>query len=502
MGLLNAFLTAADVIFTLESLILIFFSVMLGMVIGMLPGLGGVITLALLIPLTFQFDPLTAFMILIAAKGGTNFGGSISAILINTPGSATNAATLLDGYPMTRQGRAGEALGASAVASAGGAVVGIFITVAIISILQELLGLFGPPEIFWLGVWGLSIITVVVKGAVITGLISSIIGVLLALHGMNTATVTIRWDYGLEFMADGFKLIPALIGLFAIAEMIKLVSEGGSISQDEGDPGSIAQRIAGAKAVWVHKILFLRSAILGTLIGIIPGVGGTTANYIAYLQAMQMAEDPDSFGTGDVRGVIASEASNDGKDGGALLPTLGFGIPGSASMAVLLGAFLLHGISVGPQIVTEHLDVVAVILLTLLIANITVSVVGLLIAGRLTIITRIDVLYIAPVVIFIALFGSFAIQNNIWNIWITLIIGILGFFMIQINMSRVPLILALVLTPIIEKNFFRSLEVSANDYGIFVRSPLTIILILLIISSPLLPYIRPVLAKAFQRVIS
>jgi putative tricarboxylic transport membrane protein len=501
MSLVGAIIGAAGTVFTPTGLILIFLAVMLGLIVGMLPGLGGVITLALLIPLTFSFDPLTAFMILIAAKGGTNFGGSISAILLNTPGSSPNAATILDGYPMTRQGRAGEALGASAVASAGGAIVGIFITVAMLSVLQEFLGLFGLPEIFWLGVWGLSIVAVVVRGNVVSGLVSALIGVLLALHGLNSATVTPRWTYGLDFMMDGFKLIPTLIGLFAVAEMIQLVSEGGRIDQDQSsDAGAIQQRIDGAKSVFVHKYVFLRSAILGTVIGMIPGVGGTTANYVAYLQAMQTADDPDSFGTGDVRGVIASEASNDGKDGGSLLPTLGFGIPGSASMAVLLGAFLLHGITVGPQIVTDNLDIVAVILMSLLVSNVLVSAVGLLIAGRLTAVTRVDVLYIAPVVLFIAFMGTFGIQNNIWNVWITLVAGIFGFLMIKMNMSRVPMVLGIVLAPIIEANFFRALQSSAGDYAIFVRSPLAILLIVLTILSPVLPYLQEYLRLFYKRV--
>ncbi|MFB6097314.1 MAG: tripartite tricarboxylate transporter permease [Haloferacaceae archaeon] len=489
VGILEAFRIAVVTVSDPVNFFLIVLGTLLGMIFGILPGLGGTVALALLIPLTFGMDPLVAFMLLAASKGGSNFGGSITAILINTPGTAPNAATLIDGHPMAKKGKAGEALGASAGASAFGAIFGIVILALSIPVMLIIILAFGPPEIFWLGVWGLTVIAIVVKGRVLTGLISAGFGLLFSMHGINTITAATRWTYGLVPMADGFKLVPSLIGLFAIAEMISLVAKGRTIADTDAVEVHGGQW-DGLRAVFTHKWIFLRSAVIGTIIGAIPGVGGSAANYIAYFQAVQTSKNPESFGTGDVRGVIASEASNDAKDGGAFLPTLGLGVPGSASMAVLLGAFLLHGIRPGPLLFENHLDVVTVIIVSLLISNVLTSSIGLVIAEHLTKITRIDIRYVAPVVISIAFFGSYALNNNVFDIFLTLLFGVVGFFMIKMNVSRVPLILGMVLGPIVEENFFRSLQVSSGSYAVFVRSPLAIMLLLLVLLSLFLPYIK------------
>ncbi|MFB6097026.1 MAG: tripartite tricarboxylate transporter permease [Haloferacaceae archaeon] len=495
--IVQAFGIAAGVIGQPQNLVLLALATAVGLFIGMLPGLGGTVVIALLIPLTFAMDPLVAFMILVAANGGTSQGGAITAILINTPGKAPNAATILDGYPLARQGRAGEAIGASATASAFGAILGIAVLVVMIPFMLQFVLMFSSAEIFWLGIWGLTLLAVVVSGDVASGLISGAFGLLFSMHGVHNATALARWTYGLSFMLDGFKLVPALIGLFAVAEMINLVSQGEQISmeEEESEEGEILEeelqgRFQGAKAVFVHWSIFLRSALIGTFIGAIPGVGGTAANYVAYFQAVQTSDNPETFGTGDIRGVIASEASNDAKEGGAYIPTLGFGVPGSSSMAVLFGAFLLHGITPGPLLMQNHLDVVGIVVLSALVSNVVSSIFGMATANQLTKLTQIDIMYLAPMVIGVAFFGSYALQNNVYNLAITAFFGVLGFVMIKINMSRVPMILGMVLGPIVETEFFRALQISGNDYAIFVNQPLDWILILLILIGLFLPYIR------------
>lgn len=494
-GLGEAFWIAVQTISNPINFALIILGVLLGMLMGVLPGLGGTVTLALLIPLTFGMDPVVAFMLLTAALGGTNFGGSITSILINTPGSSPNAATLLDGYPMARDGKAGEAIGASAAASALGAIFGVSIFLISIPFMLSIIVLFGPPEVFWLAIWGLTIIAIVVRGSVIAGMISGAFGVLFSIHGINQITATVRWDYGLTFMRDGIPLVPALIGLFAVSEMIKLVSEGGTIAQNQEEAKVTGGQWKGVLAVFTHKWLFIRSAVIGALTGVIPGVGGAAANYIAYFQAVQTSSNPEEYGTGDIRGVIAPEASNDAKDGTGFLPTLGLGIPGSASMAVLLGAFVLHGITPGPLLFENNLDIVVIIIVSLLISNILTSSIGLVSANYLIRVTRIDVRLLAPAVLAIAFFGTYALNNNIFQVFIALLFGILGFFMIKSNMSRIPMILGIVLGSIVERNFFRSLQVSGGDYAVFVRSPTAIFLILLVLISLFLPWVK----QAFSR---
>jgi putative tricarboxylic transport membrane protein len=337
---------------------------------------------------------------------------------------------------------------------------------------------------------------VVVSGDVLSGLISGEFGVIFALHGINDATALARWTYGFGFMLDGFRLVPALIGLFAVAEMVNLVAEGEQIAREDTREGDkLGGRIKGAKAVGTHWWIFLRSSIIGAFVGAIPGVGGTTANYVAYFQAVQTSDDPDAFGTGDIRGVIASEASNDAKEGGAYIPTLGFGVPGSSSMAVLFGAFLLHGVIPGPLLMQNNLDVVGIVVLSAVIANVTSSVFSMAAANQLTKLTRIDIMYVAPLVLAIAFFGTYALQNNVSNLAITAFFGFLGFLMIRADMSRIPMILGLVLGPIAEVQFFRALQISGNDYGIFFNKPLDWALILLIVLSLTAPRIRSELSK-------
>lgn len=482
-----------EVVWTLltpANIILLILGTLVGVIMGMLPGIGGTVTLALLIPLTFGMDPLTAFMLLIAANGGTSQGGAVTAILLNTPGKAPNAASILDGYPLARQGRAGEAIGASAAASGFGAILGVSTLILSIPIMLELIILFGAREIFWLGLWGLSVIAIVVGGNVISGLVSGGLGLIISMHGISQVTAGTRWVFGNASMLDGVPLVPALIGLFAIAEMLKLSGEGGTISMIEEGITTGSGTLHGAKQVLVHKGLFIRSALIGTIIGIIPGVGGAAANYVSYFHAKQTSENSETFGTGDIRGLIASEASNDAKEGGSLIPTLGFGIPGSSSMAVLFGAFLLHGITPGPLLIDNHMDVVSIIIISALLSNVLSSVLIVGMASQLVKITRIDVHIIAPVVMGIAFLASFAMGNNFFDVWITLLFGILGFIMIKVNMARVPMILGMVLGPIVEENFFRSLQISGGDYSYFVGSPISILLILLIVVSLLLPSMR------------
>lgn len=490
VSIVDVFWVATTTIADPFNFALLVLGVLFGMFVGLLPGLGGIVVLALLIPLTFQLDPQVAFMVLTAATGGTTFSGSITAILLNTPGTAPNAATLIDGYPMTRQGRAGEAIGISATASALGALVGVVVLAASVPIMLEVVLLFGPQEIFWLGLWGITALAVIIRGNSLAGLVSGIIGLLLSMHGSNYQTANVRWDYGITEMQSGIPLIPALVGLFAIGEMIKLISEGeGVVISDSEGPGKLTGKWTGVKQVFVHKWLFLRSALLGTVIGAIPGLGSMAATYLAYGQAA-MVKDNENFGKGDSRGVIAPEAANDAKDGGGFIPTLALGVPGSASMAVLFGAFVLHGITPGPLLVQENLDIVFIIILSLLISNILTSVIGLLLAEYIARVAMINVFIIAPVIIVITFASTFAASGNYFNVFLTLLFGIAGFVMMTVDISRIPLILGLILGPIIEKNYFQALQISGGNLATFVDSPVAIILVLLFVGSLLLPLWR------------
>lgn len=492
LSIVSAFWSALGTILVPEHLALVLLAALAGLVLGVTPGIGGLVGFALLIPLTFGMDPLLAFMILAGMLGGFNFGGSITAILLNTPGTPPNAATILDGYPMTRNGEAGRAIGASATASALGAVVGLVVLLLTIPIMREVVLLFGTPEIFWLSLWGLAIVAIVTRGNMVKGLISAGLGMLFMLHGLNNMTNTLRWTYGYRVMESGIGLIPLLVGLFAVSEMIKLLYDDEPISG--GGLETLRGRKTGILDVWNHKSVFFKGSIVGVLIGTIPAVGGTVANFLSYYVVSNTSADKDRFGEGDVRGVIASEASNDAKDGGSLIPTLGFGIPGSAATAVLLGAFTLHGITPGPTLMLDHLDVVLAIVLGLLASNIFTSLCGIVAANKLVRITAIDINLISPMVILVAYVGAYSINFMLFDMLVVLFSGILGYVMIQIDMSRVPLIIAFVLGPVVEQHFFRSLQISGGEYDIFVGSPLSIFLVVLVglslLSNPMIDRLK------------
>ena len=485
----EAMAIALDSIFVWPTIAFVVIGTLIGMVFGALPGLGGTVALALLIPITFGMESSWAMVLFGSTLGGVAFGGSISAILINVPGTGPNAATLLDGYPMARQGRAGEALGVSATASALGAVFGLVILVALLPVAREIILAFSSPEFFWLAILGLTIIAVTTHGRLLKGLLAGALGLMFSFIGYNNVTGVYRYGFGTEYLWDGIELVPALIGLFAIAEVINLTTRGGTIAEGEviENRGGV---LKGVRYVLTHPSLFVRSSAIGTLIGIIPGAGGTVANFLSYMQAVQTSDDPDSFGTGNPAGVLASEAANDSKDGGALLPAVVFGIPGSAAIAVLLGGLILHGLNPGRELLNENLPLLFTLIFALLFANILTSAIGLASANQVAKLTRVPVQLLTPGILVVSLVGAFALRNNMGDVVIAVLFGVLGYAMIAFGYSRVAVVIALILGPIAEKAFLQSQMISDTGYWFMVSRPISIVLILLTVVSLLLPFMR------------
>lgn len=460
-------------------LFLIVLGTLIGLISGVIPGLGGLTALAVLIPFTFRLDPIPAVMFVAALFGGGNQGGSVTAVLLNIPGRAPNAASILDGYPMTRRGEGKRALGVAAVASGLGAFVGFGVLLVLLPFVASIALLFSPPDIFWLAIWGLATIALVVRGRVLSGLISAGFGLMLSLPGLSQVTGGSRWVFGFSMLLDGFRLVPALIGLFAIGEMINLVSKGEKIAQNPTEIGGSVWE--GARDVLANKFAFLRAAIIGLVIGIIPGVGGTAANFIAYFQAERTSTNSETFGTGDVRGLIASEASNDAKDGGGYVPTFGFGIPGSPAMVLFLGVLVIQGISPGPFLITDNLEIVLATIVAALLSNLLSSALVLAAGGQLVKLTEVDPTILAGLIIPTTFVSSFLLNGVFWDVIVTLLFGVLGFLMIRVRMSRVPLLLGMVLGPLAEDNLLRSLAIGGNDLSIFFDSTISLLLVLLIL---------------------
>lgn len=487
--MLEAAIEALEILFQAPNPIYIAVGAFIGMVFGAIPGLGGVIALALLIPVTFGMDTQPAIILFGSTMGGVAFGGSISAILINVPGTAPNAATLLDGHPMTKQGRGGEALGISATASAFGAIFGLLVLLALLPVARRVVLAFTPPDFFWLAVFGLMIIAVVGRGNMIRSLIMGGVGLMLSFIGLSGVVNEYRFGFGTEYLIDGIQLIPVIIGVFAIAEVLQFAREGGTIQSEETVDVDDSP-LRGVKQVLDQPRLFLQSSVIGTIVGMIPGAGGTVANFVSYMVAMQTSRDPDSFGTGNPKGVLASEAANDSKDGGSLLPTTVFGIPGSAEMVVLLGALTIHGLTPGLELLNENLHLLLLLIFSLLLSNIITSIVGILSASQIVKVSRIPVELLSPPILVISLVGSFALRNNLGDVILTLIFGFIGFAMIVYSYSRIILVLALILGPTAEQGFVQSLMISDSGYRIFFSSSISLILIFLIILVLMTPVLQ------------
>ncbi|WP_375257247.1 tripartite tricarboxylate transporter permease [Citreimonas sp.] len=483
---------AIALVFTSGSAIYILAGVLLGLCFGVIPGLGGTTALALLIPVTFTMDSLDAMYLAGGVMGATSFGGSITAILINTPGTAPNAATTFDGYPLARQGKAGMAIGASATASALGGVIGLFTLLLIIPLAKELVLAFGPAEFLLLTILGLVAIAVSARGKLLRGLIAGGFGLMLAFVGSDTVSGELRFTLNTDYLWDGIPLVPTLTGMFALSQMIELALKGGSVAAKAEDAKTRISGIwTGVASVFKHWTVLLRGSAIGTVIGAIPGLGGTVASFIAYTSTVQASRDPESFGKGNIVGVIAPESANNAKDGGSLVPTVAFGIPGSAETALFLGILVLHGIEPGPSILLQNEREVYGLIVALTASAIGASLIGLLLARWLVMITFINVHFLVPVVVTVSLTGVYVLDGRPGDVILAMIMGIVGYLMIRFDYPRLTLVIALVLGETAERSFHQTRQISDGEIlGYMLDRPQSIVLIVLTLLTLFLPALR------------
>jgi len=487
----EAFLHAAYEVFASGSAVFVLLGVLLGLCFGIIPGLGGTTALALLIPITFSMDPLDAMYLAGGVMGATSFGGSITAILLNTPGTAPNAATSFDGYPLAQQGKAGLAIGASATASAVGGLLGLVTLLLFIPLAKEIVLVFGPVEFLLLTLLGLVAIAVSSRGKLLRGLIAGGFGLMFAFVGVDTISGETRFTLETDYLWDGIPLVPTLTGLFAISQMIELSLKGGAVANKMTDIGRLAGMWDGVKSVFVNWTVLIRGSIIGTIIGAIPGLGGTVASFIAYTSTVQASSDPSSFGKGNIIGVIAPESANNAKDGGSLVPTVAFGIPGSAETAVFLGILVLHGIDPGPTLLLENEREIYGLIIALTLSAVGASLIGLLTARWLVKITFVNVNILVPLVVTISLTGVYVLQGKPGDVLLALIMGIFGYFMIRFDYPRLTLVIALVLGETAERSFHQSLLISDNNiFALILERPQAIILVLATILTLCLPALR------------
>jgi putative tricarboxylic transport membrane protein len=470
-----------------QELLFLAFGIAVGLFVGILPGIGGTTAMILLTPLTFALEPVQALALAGGIMGAVPMGGAVTAILLNTPGQTANAVTCLDGYPLAQQGKAGLAIGAAASSNALGGLIGAFSILAVIPLANSLVMLFGPPELFLLAILGLLLVATTSRGGrMFRAVISACVGLAIATIGYSDLAGAERFTMGTEYLWDGVHLAAALIGLFAVAEMVHLTVKGGSVANADA-PIAITGVADGLLASFRHWRTLLRGSIIGTFAGVVPGVGGTVASFLSYSLTVQASKEPETFGKGNVQGIIATEAAITAKDGSMLIPTLAFGIPGTAEMAVFMSILVLHGMQPGPLMLVRNREEIYSLVWALTAACIIASFIGLVLAKPLARLTRVNVQVLAPIIIAISFAGSYAIDLAIENVLITAVFGVLGYLMIILNYPRLPLVIAVVRGSIAERSFLQSMMISDGDPKIFFQRATCLVLIAMVLFSLLAP---------------
>jgi len=483
-----------------EVIVFVFVGALLGLVLGALPGLGSLQGLILVLPFTFTMDPVAAMFLYTGIMGAGPVGGSIPAILIRIPGTGVNLSTILDGYPMAQKGEAAKALGISATASALGTFFGLGVFIAVLPVVRSIVLAFGPPEYFMLVLWGLTTCVIVSRGNMLKGLVSAGLGLAFSFIGASYMTGVDRYTFGSIYLTGGISFIPFIIGLFGIGEILRLSTRGSVLGTGVSVARGFGQVMGGVKETLKRPIAFLRSAAIGNLIGITPGIGGAVANFVAYLTAMQTSRQPDSFGKGNLEGLLAAEASNNASQQGALLTMLSFGIPGGAEAAVLLAIFILHGLNPGPMLIKNNLDIVWALIIGMSFANIIASGIALLIANRLVGLTRIPSYFIIPLISAITLTAVFLLRNEIVDVFLAVLAGLFGAALERNGFSLIPMIIGLILGSIVEVSYHQSLQISSGSYSIFFTRPISLAFFILVILTLSLPFLVPQLRSLRKKV--
>jgi TctA family transporter len=485
--MIDAITAGLTALLTPQSLLFMTIGVVYGLVIGILPGLGGVVAMALLLPFTYGYEPAATLALLLGAHIATIWGDSVTSILFSVPGSAKGLALCFDGYPMTRQGQATRALAASATGALLGGIIGAIFLAACIPLIRPVILALGPSEYLMMALWGLTVIATFSEGSLIKGLIASIFGVLVAFIGTDVVTATPRFAFGIEFLLDGISFPVAMIGLFAVSEMMKLAIKGTPIV-DRSLVREVSTVWQGIRDAFQHRWLVLRSSVLGLWIGVLPGVGASVAGLAAYAQAVQTSKTPERFGKGAVEGVIAPDATMGSNEGGGLMPTLAFGIPGGESMAILLVAFISLGVVPGPEMLTKHLDLVFSMVWIIVLANIAVTVIGLGITPWLARLPALHANLMVPVVLSVCFVGAYATRGRIEDVVVAAVFGVIGYLMDEYRYSRANFVIGMVLATMIERNLHISLTLYGNDF--LLERPIALGLLLFVLFTAALPFIR------------
>lgn len=477
-----------------QNLMLAFIGVLLGTIIGMLPGVGPINTIAILIPITFalELQPSSAIIMFAGIYYGSMYGNSISSILLNVPGTAASVVTALDGYPMAQKGRAGPALAMSAIASFIGGTLSIFALIFFAPILSQWAIDFGPAEYFVLMVFAFSTLSSLTGDNVFKGLIAALLGLMMATVGLDPQGTGLRFTFGNLNLYDGLDFVVVVIGFFAISEVFQMLNDSHSGQLVDN---KVRQVMISGKDFLRSLGTMIRSSISGFIIGVLPGAGATMASFVAYTTEKQIVDQDDNFGKGDIRGVAAPEAANNAASVGAFIPMLTLGVPGSGTTAVMLAALLSYGITPGPLLIENNPDVFWGLAASMYIGNLMLLVLNLPLVGLFARILLIPRWILMPLVVVLSFVGVYAVNNNPFDLFLMTIFGVIGFTMRKTGFPLAPVILGLVLGGLMETNLRRAMTYSRGDWQILFESPICIVLWVMTVLSLVVP---PLVKRALK----
>ncbi|MGR3804109.1 tripartite tricarboxylate transporter permease [Marinibacterium profundimaris] len=463
-------LSGMDLLASPQVILLVAFGCIGGLRVGALPGLGPLMGIILMLPLAYYLPPVAGMGMLIAIYVGGSCGGAVAAILLRIPGTPLAAATLLDGYPMAKNGRAGDAIGVAISASAIGGIFGGIVLVFFAPLLAQVAVNFGPPEYFALAITGLLSIAVVSSESTLKGLLTGCLGLLIAMVGTDPMNNAYRFDFGMSDLLGGVHIVAVVVGLFALSEAAFQIREGHMDARP--DVQNVRVSFRSLFLMLEHKWNLLRSSVIGTFFGALPGASGIIASFTAYAIARAGNRGGETYGEGAVGGVVATESSNNACCGGALIPTLALAIPGDAACAVLMGALLLLGLQPGPQLFTLSGDIVGGVFLAYLLANVFLFVLGILLTPVFVSVLKLKKKFLVPSVLLLSLVGVYALQSSVFDLWMAFLFGAVGYVLRRFDYPLAPIVIGIVLGPIAEGNYRRSLLLSRDGFEIFLDRPI------------------------------
>ncbi len=476
-----------------KSLLYIAFGVVWGIIGGATPGISASIAMALILPLTYGMSPLFSLPMLAAVYVGAEYGGSIPAILINTPGTGAAAATTLDGYKLNEKGMGGKALLISLYAGGIGGLVSVLIMAASTIPLARFALRFGPTQYFWLAIMGLSVVGSVSGDNPLKGIISACIGLLLSCVGADGFTGHLRFTFGLDILYYGLELVPVMVGLFAMSSTTRGIVTG---KMFKGETAKVKMTYPTTKELRSLTPLVVIMGALGCVIGALPGAGATIASWVGYSQAKIFCKNgQETFGTGDVRGVAAPESANNGVPAGALIPLLALGIPGSNSTAILMSGFAMAGITTGPMLFVNNPQIPYKLMASMFVAQIILLVLGLLLMKPFVLITGMNKVNLAVAIIALGVVGAYSTTNTMASVWMLLLASVLGYILNVAGFSAPAVVLGFVLGDLVELNFRRSIQLSRGDVSVFFEGGINIVLILITGACLLIPFIKPAVKR-------